>query len=210
MTIRVLVFDDHEIVRLGLRRMFEGTDIQIAAEAVGSDHALRLIDHIQPDLVLAEVRLREDDGLRLLMQVKLKSPNLPVLMYSAYDNPVYVHQAMALSAAGYLLKDTPREKFLGEIQKVAQGETIWRREELRRMTGALATPRLETDVEVPLTQREGQVLEFLCEGLTNREIASRMEISYETVKEHVQHILNKIGVADRTQAAVWAVRNKLI
>ena len=83
-------------------------------------------------------------------------------------------------------------------------------EELRRVTGALATPRLAADVEVPLTQRESEVLRQLAYGLTNKEIALALHISYETVKEHVQHILRKIGVTDRTQAAVWAVRKSLV
>lgn len=209
MVIRVFVIDDHEIVRMGLRRMFEETEIQIAAEAAGGEHALRLVEHIQPDVIILDVRMQKGDGLRLLMEFKLQFAEIPVLIYSAFDNPVYIHQAIALSASGYLLKDTTRDELLDSIRKVAAGESIWRRDELRRVTGALATPRLDADVEVPLTQREGQVLGHLCEGLTNREIASRMEISYETVKEHVQHILTKIGVADRTQAAVWAVRNNL-
>ncbi|MCP3692832.1 MAG: response regulator transcription factor, partial [Planctomycetaceae bacterium] len=96
------------------------------------------------------------------------------------------------------------------LRKAAAGESTWKREELRRVTGALATPRLNADVEVPLTQRESEVLRYLVQGLTNKEIAQVLEISYETVKEHVQHILRKVGVSDRTQAAVWAVRNGLV
>ena len=91
-----------------------------------------------------------------------------------------------------------------------RGEAAWTREELRRVTGALATPRIVSDVEVPLTQRESEVLRQLANGLTNKEIALALGISYETVKEHVQHILRKIGVSDRTQAAVWAVRKGLV
>jgi DNA-binding NarL/FixJ family response regulator len=96
------------------------------------------------------------------------------------------------------------------IRTAATGESVWTREELRRVTGALATPRLAQDVEVPLTRRESEVLRQLALGLTNKEIAQALGISYETVKEHVQHILRKIGVADRTQAAVWAVRKGLV
>ena len=92
----------------------------------------------------------------------------------------------------------------------AKGESVWTREELRRVTGALSTPRLAADVEVALTQRESEVLRQLALGMTNKEIAKALEISYETVKEHVQHILRKVGVSDRTQAAVWAVRKGLV
>ena len=93
---------------------------------------------------------------------------------------------------------------------MAAGKNIWTRDELRRVTGALATPRVAADIEVPLTQRENEVLRQLALGLTNKEIADALTISYETVKEHVQHILRKIGVTDRTQAAVWAVRKELV
>ena len=96
------------------------------------------------------------------------------------------------------------------IRKVANGENAWTREELRRVTGALATPRLSADIEVPLTQRESEVLDQLAHGLTNKEIALALGISYETVKEHVQNILRKTNASDRAQVAVWAVREHLI
>ncbi len=109
-----------------------------------------------------------------------------------------------------MLKGCSRDELVQAIRSAAEGESAWTRDELRRVTGALATPRLATDVEVPLTQRESEVLRQLALGLTNKEIAQALHISYETVKEHVQHILRKIGVSDRTQAAVWAVRKKLV
>jgi len=115
-----------------------------------------------------------------------------------------------LGASGFLLKDCSREKLIETIRRAASKETVWTRDELRRITGALATPRVTADVDVPLTQREFEVLRHLANGLTNKEIAEAMHISYETVKEHVQHILRKLGVTDRTQAAVWAVRKKLL
>ena len=117
---------------------------------------------------------------------------------------------MALGASGYLLKGCTRDELITAIRTAASGESAWTRDELRRVTGALATPRLTADVEVPLTQRESEVLRQLAYGLTNKEIAQALHISYETVKEHVQHILRKIGVSDRTQAAVWAVRKELV
>ena len=142
---------------------------------------------------------------KFLGRIKLERPELPVLMLSTYDNPTYIARAVALGAAGYVLKGATREHLIETIKTAATGRSAWTREELRRVTGALATPRLTADVEVPLTQRESEVLRQLTHGLTNKEIAQTLEISYETVKEHVQHILRKIGVSDRTQAAVWAV-----
>ncbi len=150
------------------------------------------------------------DGLNALGRLKLESPEIAVLILSTYDNPTYVARAVALGAAGYVLKGADREGLLDAIRKAAAGESAWTRDELRRVTGALATPRLNADVEVPLTQRESEVLRQLALGLTNKEIAQALHISYETVKEHVQHILRKVGVSDRTQAAVWAVRKGLV
>ena len=117
---------------------------------------------------------------------------------------------VALGAAGYILKGVSKESLIDSITRVAEGETVWTRDELRRVSGALATPRLNSDIEVPLTQRESEILKQLTFGQTNKEIASTLEISYETVKEHVQHILRKVGVSDRTQAAVWAVRKGIV
>ena len=131
-------------------------------------------------------------------------------MFSGFDNPTYIARAVALGAAGYVLKGASKAKLLDTIRKAAAGQNSWSREELRRVTGALATPRLVSDVEVPLTQRESEVLLQLVLGATNKEIAQALKISYETVKEHVQHVLRKIGVTDRTQAAVWAVRHGLV
>lgn len=208
--IRLLVADDHEMVRLGLKSLLEGTEIEIAAEAATGEEAVRIALSQAVDVALLDIRMPNGDGLTALGRIKLERPQLPVLILSSYDNPTYVARAVALGANGYVLKGASREELIEAIRKAAKGETTWTRDELRRVTGALATPRLSSDVEVPLTQRESEVLKQLAHGLTNKEIAQALHISYETVKEHVQHILRKIGVTDRTQAAVWAVRKNLV
>jgi DNA-binding NarL/FixJ family response regulator len=210
MTIKLLIADDHEVVRLGLKSLVANTEIRIVAEAATGSEAVRLAHKHEPDVVLMDVRMPDGDGLTALGRIKLDHPKLPVLMFSAYDNPTYVARAVALGAAGYVLKSTPRDALLTAVRTAATGQGVWTRDELRRVTGALATPRLNADVEVPLTQRESEVLHQLAMGLTNKEIAQSLHISYETVKEHVQHVLRKIGVSDRTQAAVWAVRKGLV
>jgi DNA-binding NarL/FixJ family response regulator len=209
-SIRLLVADDHELVRAGLKSLFLGSEIKIIAEASGGAAAVKLALKHRPDVVLMDVRMPDGDGLAALGRIKLDRPEIPIVMYSGFDNPTYVARAVALGAAGYVLKSASKEKLLGVIRKAALRENSWSREELRRVTGALATPRLVADVEVPLTQRESEVLRQLAQGLTNKEIAHVLKISYETVKEHVQHVLRKIGVTDRTQAAVWAVRRDLV
>ncbi len=212
MNIRVLFADDHEIVRCGLRRMMEGTEIEMVAEATSGDEAVRksLNDETGIDMVILDIRMGHGDGLAALGRIKLAQPDLPVLILSTYDNPTYVARAVSNGAAGYVLKGAPRDELIEAIRKSARGEAAWTREQLRRVTGALATPRLNADIEVPLTRRENDVLRQLALGLTNKEIARVLEISYETAKEHVQHILRKVGVSDRTQAAVWAVRKGLV
>jgi DNA-binding NarL/FixJ family response regulator len=210
MSIKLLIADDHEVVRQGLKALFVGTEIKVIAEAATGDAAVKAALKQEPDVVLLDIRMPNGDGLTALGRIKLEMPNLPVLMLSTYDNPTYVARAVALGASGYLLKGATRDEMLKAIRDAKSGENAWTREELRRVTGALATPRLAADVEVPLTQRESEVLRQLAFGLTNKEIAQALHISYETVKEHVQHILRKVGVSDRTQAAVWAVRKGLV
>ena len=210
MSIDIVIADDHEVVRIGLKTLLEGTDIRIVAEASDGNAAFKLANKHRPNLVLLDVRMPDGDGLNCLARIKLDLPNTPVVMFSSFDNPTYVARAVALGAAGYLSKGATREEIINAIRAAAGGENIWSREELRRVTGALAAPRNGAESDVPLTKRESEVLKQLAFGLTNKEIAQSLGISYETVKEHVQHILRKIGVSDRTQAAVWAVRKNLV
>jgi DNA-binding NarL/FixJ family response regulator len=208
--IRLLIADDHEVVRSGIKSMLAGTDFKVVAEAATGAAAVKSAIENDVDVVLLDIRMPDGDGLTALGRIKLDKPRLPIVILSTFDNPTYIARAVALGAAAYLLKGCPLETLLTTLKTVAAGQNAWTRDELRRVTGALATPRLTADVEVPLTQRESEVLKQLALGLTNKEIANMLQISYETVKEHVQHILRKIGVADRTQAAVWAVRNELV
>ena len=209
--IKLLIADDHEVVRSGLKSLLAGTEIKVVGR---SGHRRRgrqvcLGERVRTSCLL-DIRMPDGDGLTCLGRIKLDKPDMPILILSTFDNPTYVARAVALGANGYLLKGCTRDELLAAIRTAAAGESAWTRDELRRVTGALATPRLSADVEVPLTQRESEVLRQLAYGLTNKEIAQTLHISYETVKEHVQHILRKIGVSDRTQAAVWAVRKELV
>lgn len=209
-TISIVIADDHEVVRTGIKSLLHGTEIQIVAEAATGEEAIAAVAAHRPQVAVVDVRIPKGDGLQCLGRIKLDHPDTAVVMLSTYDNPTYIARSVALGAAGYILKGATGAKLIESIRTAAKGETVWTRDELRRVTGALATPRLHADVEVPLTQRESEVLKQLAYGLTNKEIAQALGISYETVKEHVQHILRKIGVTDRTQAAVWAVRNELV
>ena len=208
--IQLLIADDHDVIRSGLKSMLAGTEIKVVAEVATGQAAVKYAVENQVDVVLMDVRMPEGDGLTALGRIKLDKPDQPILMFSQFDNPTYIARAVAMGANGYLPKNCTREQLIGAIRVAATGENTWTREELRRVTGALATPRITADVEVPLTQRESEVLRQLANGLTNKQIAEALQVSYETVKEHVQHVLRKIGVSDRTQAAVWAVRKGLV
>ncbi len=210
MSIKLLIADDHEVVRVGLKSLVAGTEISVVGDAATVEEAVRLAVERRPDVVLLDVRMGGADGLGALARIKEERSQLPVVILSTFDNPTYVARAVALGACRYLLKGCSRDELISAIRSAAKGEVSWTRDELRRVTGALATPRLAGDLEVPLTKRESEVLTQMALGLTNREIAQALHISYETVKEHVQHILRKIGVTDRTQAAVWAVRKGLV
>ena len=207
--IKLLIADDHEVARCGIKGLLADTGIKVVAEVATGQAAVKYALEHEVDVVLMDVRMPDGDGLTALGRIKLDKPDLPILMFSAFDNPTYAARAVALGASGYLLKGCTGDELVNTIRKAAAGEPIFTRDQLRRITGALATPRLAADVEVPLTTREGEVLREMAKGLKNKQIAEALDISYETVKEHVQHTLHKIGVSDRTQAALWAVRNGL-
>jgi DNA-binding NarL/FixJ family response regulator len=207
--IQLLIVDDHEVVRIGLKSMLADTEIKVVAAVASGQEAMKFVLENEVDVVLLDVRMPNGDGLNTLGRIKVDKPDLGILMFSFSNNPTYVARAVALGASGYLLKTCTRDELIHAVRTVAAGESLWTRDELRRVSGAMATPRLTADVEVALTQRESEVLRQLARGLTNEQIAEAMHISYETIKEHVQHILRKIGVTDRTQAAVWAVRANL-
>ncbi|HYO25965.1 MAG TPA: response regulator transcription factor, partial [Lacipirellulaceae bacterium] len=209
MSIRLLIADDHEVVRAGLKSLLaEMRDVQIVAEAAGGEEAVRLAHRSRPQVVLLDVRMPDGDGIAALAKFREELPATAVLMFSSYDNPTYIARAVALGAAGYLVKNSSAEEIARAIRQVAAGESLWSRDNLRRASQAAPTAR-GIEVETSLTRRENEVLKQLALGLSNKEIAQALNISYETVKEHVQHILRKLGVADRTQAAVWAVRKGL-
>ena len=207
--IRLLIADDHEIVRSGVKALLAGTEINIVAEAATSQAAVKLALKKDVDLVLLDVRMPDGDGLTALSRIKLDKPDLPVLLFSAFDNPASVAKAVALGASGFMLKGCTREELLKAIRRAAAGENIWNREMVRSATGALRTPGLAGSLEVTLSERESEVLRQIAHGLNNEQIAEAMNIGYQSVVDHVRQILRKLGLTDRTQAALWAVRNGL-
>ena len=209
MAINVVVVDDHEVVRLGLRSLFRGSDIAIVSEAADTKQAVEETQKHHPDVVLMDIRMGENDGLAALEKLRKKNPEIPVVMLSMYDNPTYVARSVALGAVDYVLKGSPREDLISAIQRAAKGEGPAEGSMMERVKDAMAR-RGDRDDDIPLTNRELQVLRHVALGLSNREIGRSLGISIETVKEHVQNILRKLDVSDRTQAAVWAVKKGLV
>lgn len=210
MPIKLLVADDQDVVRAGVKSVLADTDITVVAEAATGKEAVKLTLKHKPDVAMFAMRMPDGDGLQALGRIRLDLPEQPVLIFSSYDNPTYVARAVALGANGFILKTATRDVLIDSIRRVAAGENIWTREELRRLSGALSRPRYSGDLEFPLTGRELEVLTEICNGSTNNEIAKALGISHETVKEHVKHTLRKLHVTDRTQAAVWAVRKGIV
>ena len=206
--IRLLVADDHEMVRLGVKALLAGTEIEVVAEASTGQAAVMLALEKAVDLLLLDVRMPDGDGLTALTRIKLDRLDLPVLLFSAFDNPASVAKAVALGASGFLLKNCSRDELLNAIGVAAGSGSAWNLEMLCSMSWAMRAPLVGT-LEVSLSEREAEVLRQIVHGQNNKEIAEEMNVGNQTVVDHVQHILRKIGVSDRTQAALWALRNGL-
>jgi DNA-binding NarL/FixJ family response regulator len=151
------------------------------------------------------------DGLDALQSLKKEHPHLMVVMLTTYDNPTYMARAVAGGAAGYLLKGIEYEPLLEALRAVASGETLLTAQDLTRsLRGITPDAAGSEDLIEPLTDREDEVLRLVATGLPNREIASILFVAESTIKTHVEHILDKLGVSDRVQAAVWAARHGLV
>ncbi|HEX3726270.1 MAG TPA: response regulator transcription factor [Pirellulales bacterium] len=210
MSVKVLVADDHEVVRSGLSSLFADSEVDVVAEATNGQEAVSMAVKHKPDVVLLDIRMGDDDGLDALEKIHRELPETPVVMLSTYDNPTYVARAVALGASDYVLKGASRRELISTIVAAVEGKCPSETGELRRVAGAMSRTVTPSSEEVPLTNRETQVLRHVALGLSNKEIGRSLTISIETVKEHVQNILRKIAVTDRTQAAVWAVRKGLV
>ncbi|RMF94764.1 MAG: DNA-binding response regulator [Planctomycetota bacterium] len=210
MSIRLLIADDHQMIREGLIAILNGTEIEVVAEAATGAECIEKIEQTKPDIVLLDIRMPDLDGLEVLERLREKGIETKVIILSTYDNPTYVARSAALGARDYVLKGSSREEIINTIRAVMAGQGPTHTGELRRVADAMQTRATIDDDSVPLTQRELQVLRHVALGLSNKEIGRSLDISVETVKEHVQNILRKIAVSDRTQAAVWAVRKGLV
>jgi two-component system, NarL family, response regulator LiaR len=237
---RLLIADDHALVREGLRTVLSSEDgIQVIAEAKDGKEALSSCRELQPDLVLMDVRMPVMDGLEATRRIKEEMPHTSVVMVTMHENPDYLFEAIKAGAAGYVLKDASGERLLEAVRRTLEGESPLNQELAMRLLVRLAREEKDGDstqggadesvATVParsepatnhparktekqlesLTPREVEVLKLLSQGQTNPQIARNLLFSVSTVKAHVRSILNKLGVSDRTQAAVRAIEFRL-
>jgi DNA-binding NarL/FixJ family response regulator len=214
---RLAIVDDHELARASLQNMLaDEPDIEIVGEAANGRQALLLCARLKPDLLLMDVRMPEMDGLAATKEVKQRYPRIGVMMLTMHENPDYLLEALKAGAAGYVLKDAPQDEIIEAVRRVRNGESPLDPELaarlLRRLAsegearmGAGRTPPKDTQQIERLTPRELEVLGIMKLGRTNRQIAEDLVISLGTAKNHVEHIITKLGVSDRTQAVVKAL-----
>jgi DNA-binding NarL/FixJ family response regulator len=215
-TISAVIVDDHGIVRQGLRALLTRPGIEVVGEAESGDDAIKLAEALHPDVMLLDIRMKNGDGLQSLPHIKAVSPRTSVIILTTYANPTYLARAISGGAAGYLSKETDPDQIVRAVRAAAAGDDLIDRQLLQMaLAHSAATPLADIDsaldVEIePLSERERDVLRLMVQGFANNAIAETLTISMPTVKTHVQHILQKLHVSDRTQAALLAMRLKLV
>ena len=216
MTIRVLVVDDQTMVRAGFRLLLaDETDIEVVAEAGNGRDAVAKAARFQVDVVLMDIRMPEMDGLEATRRILAADPAARVLILTTFDLDEYVVEALKAGASGFLLKDAPANELVQAIRVVAAGEAMLAPSITRRLLDKYATHLPSGEEPVPdtlhtLTEREVEVLKLVARGLSNAEIAADLFVSETTVKTHVGHVLTKLGLRDRVQAAVYAYESGLV
>jgi len=211
--VRILIVDDHPMVRAGLRSMLEPAAVAIVGEAGTGEDALRAAAACAPEVVLLDLELPDLDGLAVLQRLKALARGPAVLVITMHDDPALVRRAVEAGASGYVLKGVGRRELLAALEAVRHGESVFDPSLLRAtLSDTRPGPRTGSLVEggEPLTAIEQEMLRLVAEGLTNREIGKRLRWSVGTVKKYLQRTLEKLGASDRTQAAVEAVKRGLL
>ncbi len=217
--INVMIVDDHPVFREGLRNVLVvHDDLCIVGEATDGPEAIELVQELLPDVVLMDINLPTLNGLLATRKLKELCPQVNVIMLTAYDDVEQIYHAVRAGASAYYSKDVSPDRLVGVIRHVSQGQYVigdtifdekgigdWLLEEFRHFGGG--TWEKEERFLVPLSPREMEILELVIQGMSNREIAYHLGISHQTVKNHMTSILGKLGVTDRTQAAVYALRH---
>jgi DNA-binding NarL/FixJ family response regulator len=218
--IKVLIVDDHAVVRQGLRTFIDlQDDMQVVGEGVNGAEAIELARRLQPDIVLLDLVMPQMSGVEATSKIIEGSPNSRVLILTSFGEDDKVFPAIRAGAQGYLLKDIHPDDLVQAVREAYQGQVQLHPDIAKKLMSAVAgtspqeTRPIGDQTARPgldqLTEREREVLHLIAQGLNNREIAGRMIISEKTVKTHVSSILSKLSLADRTQAAIWALKHGL-
>jgi NarL family two-component system response regulator LiaR len=209
-TIRILIADDHAIVREGLRALI-GTkpDMELVGEAADGVEAVLKARSLRPDVILLDLVMPRKDGIEAIGEIKRENPKARILVLTSFAEDEKVFPAIQSGALGYLLKDSSPQELLQAIREVYRGESSLHPAIARKLIRELNRPSDLPATEEPLTEREVEVLILVARGLSNQEIAERLVVSERTVRTHVSNILGKLHLANRTQAALYAVREGL-
>ncbi|MFC2060112.1 response regulator [Chloroflexota bacterium] len=209
--IRVLIADDHPVVREGLSAMLSREqDIQVVGEAENGTEAIKIAGELQPDVILMDLRMPEVDGVEAMRQIKIKNPDMKFIVLTTYDNDEYIFKGIEVGARAYLLKDAPREELFKAIRAIYRGESLIEPAIAGKVLDRLV--ELSRQVRAPerLSEREVEVLALIAKGTSNKLIATSLCIGESTVKTHIQSIFQKLEVNDRTEAVTEAIKKGII
>jgi DNA-binding NarL/FixJ family response regulator len=205
--IRLLLVDDQGIIREGLRSLLETkTDLSIVGEAENGKAAVELALALEPDVVLMDVRMPIMDGVAATRTLATQAPHIKVLVLTTFDDDEYVTQALRCGAKGYLLKDTPSTELADAIRAIYRGYTQVGPGLMEKAFSSAPVPEERPEAFTQLTPREQEVLQLIATGCSNREIAEKLYISERTVKNHVNSLLRRLNLRDRTQVAILAAK----
>ncbi len=204
--IRILIVDDHPVVRTGIEGMLASqADLEIVGQAANGASAVDLCAELHPAVVLMDLRMAGMDGVAATRAIKSRFPTIHVLVLTTYDSDADILRAIEAGATGYLLKDTPREQLFQAIRSAARGEAA-----LAPTVAARLMSRMRAPAEESLSAREIEVLALVARGASNRQVGRELHISEATVKTHLIHIFDKLGVADRTSAVTTALERGIL
>ncbi len=207
--IRVLIADDHHVVRRGLVFFLKTQkDLDIVGEAKDGEEAVRLAEELKPDIILMDLMMPVMDGIQATKKIKVKHPHIQILMLTSFSDQNHVIPAIEAGAAGYQLKDIEPDELVNSIRKLLSGENSLHPKATNHLLTRISKKEPPHKIH-ELTKREKDVLIELTKGKSNKEIASSLYITEKTVKTHISNIFSKLEVADRTQAALYAVKHQL-
>ena len=211
MAVKIMIADDHSMIREGLKNLLElDGDIQVISEAVDGEDCLDKLQVVKPDVLLLDINMPKKNGLEVLKSLKSKRSKLKVLVLTVHNEIEYLMKAVDIGVNGYVLKDSESAELKKAIFTVAEGETYIQPSLIPALNAKMIENNKDAEKIKSLTKRELDVLKLLAVGMFNKEVGKRLEISERTVKNHVSNIFKKLGVTDRTQAAVFAIRNNLV